>query len=184
MIMESRADALIAIISSVIALQKNERFYRRRRIVVKKTLYFVYLILMSFSTSAFGQGWLGKILPIQSKVSDLPGVFNSSPEKRYEDHVLYRLDEGNVLIWFSLGRCSQGSWGSWDAEEGAILAIDFYPKKRLRPSAYRFAGSNTTLLNQTISDDKIGVLYTTQFGKVTRIHYYPALQFNTLKCST
>lgn len=126
-------------------------------------------------------------MPIQNNISQLKQFFDVEPEKQYEDKLFLKLKEGNLFIWFSQGKCISGSWGAWNVDEGTIISLTFYPKKRRKPSAYRFnkeemkQGYNSG--HPHYKSDEKGLYYSTQFGKVTRINFIPASKYENLRCN-
>jgi hypothetical protein len=144
------------------------------------------VIIFTSSLNSFGQTWIGKIIPMKTNTSNLNQFFDVTPEKKYDDKLLLKLKEGNLFVWFSQGNCVSGSWGQWNVNKGIIIALTFYPKKRRKITDYEFSTEGMKESfdsgHQTYTNDEKGLYYSTQFGKVTRINYYPSREFESLRC--
>ncbi len=154
-------------------------------IIKIKPLIFI-LVLLVFSKSLFAQEWIGKILPMETKVSELQGIFDVTPEKKPTDTLFYKLKEGNLFVTYSLGSCKAGAWGAWNIEEGVIVSLVFYPKRKFKPLSFNltFEGMEQGFDSghQTYKSDAKGLYFSTQFGKVMRIHFYPSNRYKNLRC--
>ena len=146
----------------------------------------VTTLILLFTLNTLGQDWLWKIAPMQTNVSQVKEMFKVVPEIYGKDRLLFKLREGNLFIDYSKGKCVKTYWGRWNVEEGIILDIKFYPKKGRKPSFYKLKKEGMQKgFDQghiTYASDELGLYYSTQFGKVSGIHIYPAKKYDNLKC--
>ncbi len=145
------------------------------------------LMILAFIEIIHAQQWLAKFVPTQTVFSQVQDEFEISPNIIRENKVQFKLKEGNLFIGLSLGECINTSWGKWKAEKGKVLDIVFYPKKGRKPSYYKFDNKvmeeGIDSGHKTYISEELGLYYSTQFGKVIRIHYFPSSKYDNLKCN-
>lgn len=154
----------------------------------RKHLHLVLLVYLLLTQSICGQEWLWKITPFEMKISDLHNLFDVQPENYRNEKLKYKLEEGNLFVYYSKQRCSPTDWGVWDVDEGTIVGVTFYPKKMKKTSYYKLKNSE---MNKSFDDigtavytnKEKGLLYTVYDGKVNQISFYPAQRFEKLRCA-
>lgn len=155
---------------------------------LKKSYFFLILVLFIFIKSSIAQEWLKEIQPLQTKVSELNEILAITPEKKPLDTLFFKLKEGNLFVEYSLGNCISGSWGAWNVEEGTVISITFYPNKKRKPSFFGFSGDGMKQGydsgHLTYKSDDTGLYYSTQFGKVMSIMYTPPQKYEKIRCKT
>jgi hypothetical protein len=145
-------------------------------------------IMMFFvlTPPAYAQDWLWKIVPLKTNISEVKKMFAVTPEMYGNNSLEFILEEGVLTIDFSPSKCAQTSWGSWNVEPGAVIDVIFYPDKGRKPSFYNLKPDGMKQgFDQghiTYSSDELGLYYSVEFGKVSRIHIYPANKYKSLKC--
>lgn len=154
---------------------------------------FLIGILLLLNGSVLGQEWLRKILPLETTVTEVEQTFREKPEKR-ADKLFFKLKEGNVFVYFSVG-CSDGTFQEkWAVEENKITRLIFYPKRKKNISFYRKFISHKIEAQKMRKasdsghtlyiDDEKGVIYDTQFGKVLSVEFFPPKNYDDLKCKS
>lgn len=109
------------------------------------------------------------------------------------DFVLYETSEGKFTVEYSTGKCSPkskenlGHIDNYKVEKGIVIRIIFFPEKVEKLS-------NFNVKNQLIKttdghnpawhyvNDKLGVDYTVQKGKVVHVEFHPSSDAENLKC--
>ena len=146
----------------------------------------IVLWLLGSCQLGFGQEWLLKLTPLETNISQLKTMFVEKPEKKGNDQLFYRLKEGNLIVDFSLGRCVETVAGSWDASEGTLLYVIFYPRKHVRPSHYDLPTEDLKIGidhgNRTYTSKTLGIYYTVYSSKLTGVHLFPASKYDGAKC--
>jgi len=145
------------------------------------------VVLCSIGWDVAAQTWLGAIKPAQTQITDLPQILGRSSKQRGGDGLLFEAKEGNIFVEYSLGRCIKGTWGSWDLEKGTVIHLTFYPAKPRRLSSYKLPTANMREESfhgsSSFVNDTAGFLFVVNGGRVREISYFPALEFQSLRCS-
>lgn len=85
-----------------------------------------------------------------------------------------------------MGECVKTSWGSWKVEKDVVLSVIFHSKKERKPSYYKLEKEGMEETNSSgqrmFRNVEKGLSFSTQFGKVTSIYYYPPSKFQNLRC--
>lgn len=149
-------------------------------------VYFLIAVAFFFRVNVSGQEWLAKVMPVEVDLTETTRIVKAEPVEVREDKYLYRLKEGNLFIGVAIGRCVETTWGSWDLPKGTVVDVVFYPAKKKRPSNFNLSTEGmkegVDSGQRTFVNDDVGLYFATQFGAVTRIHFYPASRFKRLRC--
>lgn len=144
------------------------------------------IIFFVLAPAIYGQDWLWKIVPLQTNIFEVKQMFAVTPKTYGNDQLNFLLEEGNLIIDFSPDKCTKTPSGSWNVEKGTVLSVIFYPDKGRKPSFYNLKKEGMKQgYDQghiTYSSDELGHYYSVEFGKVRRIHIYPANKYKKLKC--
>lgn len=152
---------------------------------VKKSILAASIIFL-FSFHTYSQDWLDKIIPMQTKTSELSKILNIELPKQLNGDFTLKFGDGNLLIWFSEGNCVKGTWGAWDISKGTIISFTFYPKSERKPSFYKLSKKGAKEYfnqgHQIYTDSEKGLSFAVEFGKVRSITYTPPSKYDNLKC--
>jgi hypothetical protein len=145
------------------------------------------ILFFVFAPIAYAQDWLWKIVPLQTNISEVKKMFAVTPKMYGNDQLEFILEEGHLTIGFSPDKCIETSWGGWNVEKGTVTNIVFYSHKGRKPSFYNLKKKGMRQGYDhghiTYSSDELGLYYSVEFGKVSRIHIYPANKFKSLMCN-
>jgi hypothetical protein len=112
---------------------------------IKKIAVLVTFMFL-FAFPVFCQKWILGIQPLKDKISEIEELRNLQKTMVRDDKIRFKLDQGNLFIGISIGRCQYTSWGMWNVDDGTILNVIFYPKPRHGPSP--MASNRILALNQ------------------------------------
>ncbi len=152
---------------------------------VYKCILFLVTVLLCLGNLG-AQTWLDQVVPGETRLDEIQGIIGVAPTILRVDDAKLSFKDGNVFLGISPGRCVKSTWGIWDIEPGTIVSIIYYPKKKISPKKLNlpsagmeegFDSGHKTFLNQ-----RLGLAYSTQFGKVMSIRKFPAARFLPLKC--
>jgi hypothetical protein len=132
--------------------------------------------------------WLREIVPMQTVISDVKDRFKSHRREIRDDEVRFELPEGVLYVGFSKGNCLSTTWGRWNIKEGIVLGVVYYPERKQTPKSLGFSLSDMEIGSDnehvTYRSKVNGIYLSTEFGKVTAIHYSPAHKYEHLRCES
>ena len=103
--------------------------------------------------------------------------------------VVYSLKNGNLSIEYSTGPCSTGRKGGWNVPKNVVISLFFAPRHPKKLSELHL---DSKKFRRVVSDhlpsvtyyinDKEGIVYSIQQGKVDYVEYGPAKKDDDLYC--
>jgi hypothetical protein len=114
-------------------------------------LFVVILVTTFFNFAAHAQNnsWLKtltKIKPLESTEKDVEEILGR-PKDRYSNIGEYKIEDGEVSVIYSEGKCKSNSASEFDVEKGTVTSLDFTPKKIIK-----FSSLNLDLTNYVKED--------------------------------
>src|SRR5215203_4460615 len=96
---------------------------------------YLAVVILLFASTCFSQesAWLAKIKQIEllkSTEKDVERIFGK-PTETYEDWVEYKIEEGDITITYSKGKCAANKDSEYDVEKGTVEEIYFYTPKSI-----------------------------------------------------
>jgi hypothetical protein len=149
------------------------------------TILFLGLILLVIP-KASAQEWR-KIVPLKSTRTDVERLLGSNENKSYG--VGYELPDGDLSIEYSSGPCSKARRGGWNVPEGVVISFNFVPKNKQRLTELKLNRKKFRRVIDTHTggvtyyvNDKEGIQYEIQQGRVYSVEYYPPKRYEHLSC--
>ena len=101
----------------------------------------------------------------------------------------YRVADGNLLVIYSLGRCSGTGNAGWNVARDTVVSYTFYPKRKWKfrrlkldwTKVQRIGSEDTPSISAFINKVD-GVLYEVDGGYVRSVEYFPPERLNSLRC--
>lgn len=156
-----------------------------------KKIVFVLILFCVQVSFAQNPRWLLKAQKIQLLVSkrDEMRKLLGKPESESEHAEYFRIKGARLRISYSYGDCK----GGYRISKGTVNEIDIKPNKIVKPSilgiSFDYLNSDefetekeSDTPNVIYYNDKLGVSYTTIYGKISAISYYPSDSYDYLLC--
>lgn len=157
-----------------------------------KRVFYLSIILTLCILPSLAQdrlNWLKKITPYQMTIDEVEKLISAKPDKELSvtGQNVYLLKQGRLDVAYSPGWCIDGRpYGKWELEKGVILDTSFYPEKWREISFYekdvKSLKKEKGGMYWYYDDDKRGVSYTMQHGKVYSISFTAAENVTPIRC--
>jgi len=142
-------------------------------------------LLLAALTSPAIQNWRS-IVPLKTTRAEVEAILGSGDD----DYLaIYKLKEGNLSIEYSSGPCRADRKGGWNVPDGIVITVFFSPKEKRSLSDLRV---DRRKLRKVVDrhvigiiyyvDDKHGITYSIEDGKVEYIEYGPTKKQQKVAC--
>jgi hypothetical protein len=131
------------------------------------------------------QNWRS-IVPLKTTRAEVEAILGPGDD---EYLAIYKLKEGNLSIQYSTGPCTADRKGGWDVPDGIVITVFFSPNEKPRLSDLKV---DRRKLRKVVDrhvigiiyyvDDKHGITYSIEDGKVDYIEYGPTKKQRNLAC--
>jgi len=147
---------------------------------------------LSFSLLVL-MGWLPvkdpdwrQLVPLRSTRADVERLLGSSKDDYFAN---YKLEEGNLFIEYSSGPCRPDRKGGWNVPKDIVVSLSFSPKEKKRISTLKLSPKK---FRKVVDDhvggvlyyinDKEGITYEVQRGRIDVVYYEPSSRDEHLYC--
>ena len=151
----------------------------------RNRILFLCGFILVTAVNASAQQWR-KIVPLKSTRADVERLLGPN-ENSYG--VIYEFKDGNLFIEYSSGPCRKDRKGGWNVRDGVVISFSFAainkpPEADLKLNRKRFrrvVDTHTPSVSYYIND-KDGIMYEIQRGRVHSVEYYPPKRYEHLHC--
>ena len=151
-------------------------------------VFAIFLLpFLIFTQSQFddNQNWR-QIVPLKSSRTDVEGLLGPTQQAFF---ATYQLKEGNLFIEYSSGPCTEERKGGWNVPKDVVISVSFSPKRKRRIAAIKLASKKfRKVIDQHVVgityyiNDKDGITYQVQEGKIDSVEYGPTKRDGHLYC--
>jgi hypothetical protein len=152
---------------------------------IRNRLLLLAGLMLIIGVNANAQQWR-KIVPLKSTRAEVERLLGPN-DNSYG--VVYELKTGALSIEYSSGPCRKDRKGGWNVSDGVVVSFSFAATKKPRETDLRLNRKQFRRVVDTHTpsvlyyiNDKDGVTYEVQRGRVHSVEYYPPKRYDYLYC--